>query len=230
MIRSSLAFGAVLTIFASGCAEPATAATKATAHTHEGAEHWYPLDLGSMWTFQLKMDPASPGMLSISCITMRDSDGANLLTGKRVQQLRVVEDGIVTVRPPSKAYLLRVPFALGEKWTGLDGSTVTVTKVDAPMTVDAGTFSGCVETTETAGDATGSETLKTTYCPEVGPVQMEILTSGDETVPAQHIIGKLRAYGPPTEIMDEGAIDAAIAKGGKGEKTTKSACESVKAR
>jgi hypothetical protein len=181
-----------------GCTEPATPATAGGKLAHQGAEHWYPLEKGAMWTFVVRLDVARDGMLSISRVTMRDGDDANVLTGDRAQSLRIVADGIVRV--PSKAYLLKVPFALGDQWPGIEGATVAVTQVDQTVTVEAGTFHGCVETTETRGDGMGAETLKTVYCPEVGPVAMESFAPGGEAMPPQRIIGKLRAYGPPLDL------------------------------
>jgi hypothetical protein len=90
--------------------------------------------------------------------------------------------------------------SLGDRWPGSGGASVEVTKVDTKVTVEAGAFEGCVETTETfRGDE--PRVVVTTYCPEVGPVLLEIHeTNPPPGEPAATVIARLKAFGPPIEL------------------------------
>jgi len=171
------------------------------ASKFQGVLQYYPLEKGLQWSFMLR-DPqagaAGPGLLAVTKCVEFDGHVALLTTGKELSELRVEKDGIVRVA--SGAYLLKLPLSLGERWPGAGGATVEVTKVDEKITVEAGDFEGCVETTETfRGDE--ARVVTTTYCPDVGPVQLEVhqtaVAPGEVPVGA---IAKLRSFGPSVDL------------------------------
>jgi len=137
-------------------------------------------------------------MLKLDKVIAFDGKIAIVQSGAESRTYDVVADGIV--RDPSGAYLLKYPFKLGDKWAGAKGAEVEVTRVDAKVTVEAGTFEGCVETTETIrGDEAGL--VRTVFCPDVGPVEAEVRELNPppgET--AQFAVQRLIAYGMPETL------------------------------
>ena len=164
-----------------------------------GVLRFYPLAKDWQWAFLIHdAIQGGPGLLAVTKVTAFDGHVALLTTGKELTELRVEKDGIVRVG--SGAYLLRWPLAAGDRWPGANGATVEVTKVDASMTVEAGTFAGCVETTETfRGD--DARTVQTTFCPDVGPVRLDVreTASAPGEVPAS-AVATLRSFGPTLDL------------------------------
>ena len=191
---------ATAAIAVGGCGGGPGAKT-ATATKFTGILRYYPLEKGWQWSFMLRdpqQGPAAPGLLAVTKVVEFDGHVALLTTGKEMSELRVEKDGLVRVA--SGAYLLKLPLSLGERWQGATGAIVEVTKADVTMTVEAGTFEGCVETTETfRGDE--ARVVATTYCPDVGPVQLEVhqTTAAPGEIPVT-AVAKLRSYGPAVDL------------------------------
>lgn len=195
-----LAALALAAVALAGC-EGNPTAKGPSASKFSGVLRFYPLEKGWQWSFMLR-DPqqgaAGPGLLAVTKVVEFDGHVALLTTGNELNELRVEKDGLVRVA--SGAYLLKLPLSLGERWPGAAGAVVEVTKVDEKVTVDAGAFEGCIETTETfRGDE--ARVVTTTYCPDVGPVQLEVhqttVAPGEAPVTA---IAKLRSYGPAVDL------------------------------
>ncbi len=197
-IAARLAWLAFVGALALACG-PKTEAKGAEAPRFTGVLRFYPLETGLQWSFTAH-DSTAPGiglLVVTKCVSF-DGHVAMLSRGPERSELRIESDGIVRV--DSGAYLLKEPMALGDKWPGAKGATVEVTAVDKKITVDAGSYEGCVVTTETfRGDTPGI--LTTTYCPQIGPVQLEIR----ETVampgePLGWTTARLRSFGPALEF------------------------------
>jgi len=188
-LHDALGLFVVLMMACGPSKEPTTAAP---ASKHQGVLRFYPFDVGSGWSFMTRDIVGGPGQLTVTTVIAFDGKTAVLDTGGQARTYRVAADGIV--REPSHSYLLRWPVTLGDKWPGSGGSVVEVSKVDAPVTVDAGSYQGCVETTETfSGDRAG--TIRTTFCPDVGPVLVEVRESVALGEAPRVLIGRLRWYG-----------------------------------
>jgi hypothetical protein len=150
------------------------------------------------WSYMVYGPPGAPGLLKVDKVIAFDGSTAVVQSGDASLTYRVAKEAIY--REPAHVPLLKFPVKLGDKWPGSKGSNVEVTKIDLKITVDAGTFEGCVETTErVGGDAAGI--LRTTFCPDVGPVIVEIHElNAPPGEMAAHLTGKLRAYGQPVTI------------------------------
>jgi hypothetical protein len=164
----------------------------------KGALLYYPFEPNSQWSFRVSGPPGLPTLLKIDKVIAFDGQIAIVQSGAESRTYKVVPDGIV--RDPSGAYLLKYPVKLGDKWPGAKGATVEVTRVDAKVEVPAGTFEGCVETTETIqGDEAGL--VRTVFCPDVGPVEAEVRELNPppgET--AQFAVQRLLSHGMPTSL------------------------------
>ncbi len=161
-----------------------------------GVLRYYPLEAGMQWSFMLRENPSTPGMLLVTKVVAFDGTNAELRTGDSTTALRVASDGIV--REPQHTYLLRWPIVHGEKWATSAGATMEVTAVERHVEVEAGAFDGCVETTERFG-GDQPKVLRTTFCPDVGPVSLEATALGMAGGPVtQRAV--LRAFGPPITL------------------------------
>lgn len=159
---------------------------------HSGVLRYYPLDPGMQWSFMLRESPAAPGLLVVTKVVAFDGTNAELRTGTSTTALRVAPDGIV--REPQHTYLLRWPVELGAKWPTSPGASLEVTAVDQKVTVEAGSFEGCIETTERFG-GDEAKVIRTVFCPEVGPVTLEATALGLEGGAVTQR-ATLRAFGP----------------------------------
>jgi hypothetical protein len=100
----------------------------------------------------------------------------------KVQRLRYDDKGLL--REPQGYYLLRAPLAVGQSWPAGPNVSVAIVKIDAEITVPAGTYRGCVETVDRRVGAV-SGTIKSVYCPDVGLVLLE--SEGQGQGPGQEV-------------------------------------------
>jgi hypothetical protein len=191
LVVRSLALAALLL---SACGPSNNEAKAPRASKYKGVHAYYPFEVGMQWTFMVRLPGAPMGILKVDKVIAFDGKLAIVQDSTSSRSYSIGPNGIT--REPSHAPLLKWPIVLGDKWPGAEGATVEVTKVDAKVTVEAGTFEGCVETTERVGGDAAS-ILITTFCPDVGPVMIDIaaLNQAPGEPPAQHI-AKLRAFGP----------------------------------
>ena len=168
----------------------------------KGVHAYYPFETGMQWTYTVRGGPGTMGILKVDKVIAFDGTVAVVQDATSEKSYRVTPEGIT--REPSHAVLLKWPIVLGDKWPGASGSTVEVTKIDAKITVEAGTFDACVETTERIGGDAAS-VLVTTFCPDVGPAIIDIreMNPPPGEPPAQ-LTARLRAYGPAMTIPPKG--------------------------
>ena len=178
-------------------------AKTATASKYPGVLQYYPFESGMQWSYMVHGPPGAPGLLKVDKVVAFDGQTAIVQSGDASLTYRVAKEAIY--REPAHIALLKWPVILGDKWPGARGSSIEVTKVDAKITVEAGTFEGCVEMTErVGGDAAGL--LRTTFCPDVGPVIVEIHElNAPPGEMAAHLVGRLRAFGMPVSFPENGS-------------------------
>jgi hypothetical protein len=195
---------ALVLLSACGNASCGNSAGPSSAHKAKiaGALAYYPFAAGMQWSYMVYGPPGAPGLLKVDKVVAFDGKTAIVQSGDASLTYTVANEAIY--REPAHVPLLKWPVTLGDKWPGAKGSKVEVTKVDAQAVTPAGTFEGCVETTESVGgDAAGL--LRTTFCPDVGPVIVEIHElNAPPGEMAAHLVGKLRAFGMPVTIPPKG--------------------------
>jgi hypothetical protein len=206
MRRGSLRHALLLALASAclpSCGSPGASTAKSASGTeHAGVLRFYPLDQGMQWSYVVREVGQSEGILSVTKVVGFDGTTAVLSQGGQTLSMRVAKDGIV--REPSHAYLLKWPVILGDKWAGKDGAQLEVTKVDEKVLLEAGSFEGCVETTERFG-GDEARAVRTVFCPEVGPVIVEVrslVVVPGEVPPA--LVGRLQAYGPAMDLGKPG--------------------------
>lgn len=185
---------AIALLATAACGGSKNEATAPRASKYKGVHAYYPFEPGMQWTYSVRGPGGAMAMLKVDKVIAFDGTVAVVSDATAENSYRLTNDGIT--REPSHAPLLKWPIVLGDKWSGAKGSTVEVTKVDQKVTVEAGTFEGCVETTERVGGDAAS-VLMTTFCPDVGPVIVDIreLNPPPGEAPAQ-LTARLRAFGP----------------------------------
>jgi hypothetical protein len=190
MMNRSLSLLVVLLVACGGTKE----ASAPRASKYKGVHAFYPFENGMQWVYSVRGPGGTMGMLKVDKVIAFDGSLALIQDAKATNSYRLAPEGIT--REPSHAVLLKWPIVLGDTWDGAKGSKVEVTKVDAKITVEAGTFDGCVETTERIGGDAAS-VLITTFCPDVGPVSVDIreVNPPPGEAPAQ-LSARLRAFGP----------------------------------
>lgn len=178
---------------ASACGGGDRASSPAAAPNDAGgsraAETWLPLVDGNIYHYVTR-ENADSGML-VTRIVRTDATHGELHTGRVVKRLVYAPDG---VRYDGGALIVQTPVALGSSWRGEHDGTTTITGVDGAVTVPAGTFAGCVVTTEEGGRVPGAR-YTTTLCPNVGIVLLEV------AAPGTTLRAELKSYGPPVVIQ-----------------------------
>jgi hypothetical protein len=176
---------AVLLLFAAGCASaPAPMATVELTPAR-----LYPLVAGSAWSYDVDTGESSP-VLAIARVTAAAEGRATVQGGEGATHYQLRPDGIF--RDERGGYLLKAPIRAGAQWPSGGGMQAQVQRLGVALDLPAGHFSGCVEILE-QGSQSGA-VIETTYCPEVGPVQVISsmrLELGQQTV---RVVARLRGY------------------------------------
>ncbi len=198
MHSSAHAFLLALSACLSACGNEPAAKTP-TASKFQGVHRYYPFETGMQWSYTVSAGPGIPGMLVVDRVVVFDGKTCIIQRGNESRAYELRNDGIVQM--PSGSFLLKWPATLGDKWPGkVPGAAVEVTKVDAKITVEAGTFEGCIETTEVIGGDDASM-LRQSFCPDVGPVSAENrLLHAPPGEPPSLLMARLRAYGQVQNI------------------------------
>ncbi|MGC4091773.1 MAG: hypothetical protein QM756_28600 [Polyangiaceae bacterium] len=119
---------------------------------------------------------------------------AELSVAGRVRRLEIDDSG---VRHATGGYLLKPPLELHAKFPG-DFGMVEITAVDKAVSVPAGNFSGCVETTEELNGADFHKRTVTSFCPDVGIVARRTEAESNEGNAVESL--KLRSHGPRVDL------------------------------
>lgn len=172
-LRRSLA--GVLTLAA--CAEAprgsgahSAAAGPHTAPSGSAVERFLPLKADTVFSYRAWLPESTAPELLILQVERPTPTHASLRSGSSIKRIEFVADG---VRLVTGGYLLKAPLREGSEWAGPAGR-VHVTAVDREVKVAAGSFVGCLETTESDSRTGSPRTISTTYCPDVGIVKFSV--------------------------------------------------------
>jgi len=158
-------------------------------------ERLYPLALGSAWSYDVDAGDGEQ-VLAITRVVEAGPGYAGVLGGEGVRRYELRPDGLY--QTALGGYLLKAPITANASWDAGRGVTARVAETAVAVETGAGSFSGCVRVVEEG--APSGAVVRTTYCPDVGPVEVEsriVLDHG-----AVQVIARLRGYrigGEPTE-------------------------------
>jgi hypothetical protein len=163
----------------------------------------YPMNEGAEWVYDVDTGGDEPPTLGI--FEVIEADGSR----RSIANVRNMDaDGNVTHGEPivyelepegirhlaSGGWVLRGPIREGASWDGMGSRTARVSNLDVDVEVFAGTFERCVEVEETGG--ADGRTVRTVYCPEVGPVLIESRMESELTMRTVVTQARLRTYSP----------------------------------
>jgi hypothetical protein len=201
MIRVSL-----LVVCVAGCGpEPGPIVPTAEPSSHPAVssgsplERYFPLVDGHVYGYDVDTlsDHPSTGALS-AAITRTSPTSGTFRIGSTTRRIQYEEDGIAATEPNGdRAYLLKGPLTEGTTWLGAQGAQIRIANAHASVSVPAGTFVECVVTEEKRfGDF--PKDVTTTYCPDVGIVELSIKSQ------ASVQRASLKQFGPPVDLGPEG--------------------------
>jgi hypothetical protein len=150
-------------------------------------ERLYPLALGSAWSYDVDAGDGE-SVLAITRVVEAGPGYAGVLGGEGVRRYELRPDGLF--QSALGGYLLKAPIAANATWDAGRGITARVAETALAIETAAGRFTGCVRVIE-EGAASGA-VVRTVYCPDVGPVEVEsriVLDHG-----AVQVIARLRGY------------------------------------
>lgn len=154
---------------------------------------------GSVWTYDVDTGEGLP-VLAITRVVARREDRVEVSSGGAPLSYEVRPEGLY--RADLETYVLRTPIQKGTRWEGRDGASVEITDVQKMVVAPAGDFSGCVEVTESGGQ--NEKLVRTVFCPDVGPVEIESSLQIALTGQAARVTAKLRGYDFSAALMDPG--------------------------
>lgn len=147
----------------------------------------YPMAPGSAWSYDVDAGDGTT-VLAITRVTSAGDGYAAVQGGEGTTQYELRPDGIY--RADRGGYLLKAPLRAGAGWPSGGGMQAEITAMDAAIETPAGQFRGCVEVVE-RGAPTGV-LISTTYCPDVGPVQ--VVSSLTLSTGEVQVVARLRGY------------------------------------
>lgn len=194
-MRAAFALFGLIGLAPIACAQPPAPRSAAppsldSPSASSKAERYLPLRADTVFSYDAWTPESAEPTLLILQVERPSSNHANLRTGGSVKRLELVADG---VRLVTGGYLLKLPLAAGADWAGPAGR-VRVTEMERELTVSAGHFVGCLETTESDTKSERPRSIVTTYCPDVGIVKFSV-ADGDRQERFE-----LRSFGPRVDV------------------------------
>jgi hypothetical protein len=150
----------------------------------------YPLAAGSAWSYDVDAGDGVP-VLAIARVAEAGPAYAVVQGGEGMTRYELRPDGIF--RSDKGGYLLKAPLAAGARWGSGANLEASVIRTGVAIDTPAGRFQDCVEVLE-RGAQSGAE-ISTTYCPDVGPVQVVSSVALDLN-PGQNVrvVARLRGF------------------------------------
>jgi hypothetical protein len=175
-------------LVACGGAPPSAARPDPDART---PRRLYPLREGNVWSYKVDTGTNLDSLVVMRVVRAENghfevSPGGG--GSPNVYELR--PEGLF--RPGNGTWLLRAPLEAGASWPSASGMTATVTSIAARAATGAGEFTDCVEITEEGGD--GGRTIRTVYCPDVGPVLIDTSMALTTSETPMRVVARLQGY------------------------------------
>ncbi len=190
---------ALVRIMLAGCAGTATSAAGPRAD-RLAPTTLYPMLEGAQWVYDVETGPEPPTLGIFEVVEVR-GDLRAIANNRGMSADGVVRHGEPTtyrIEPEgirhlgSGGWVLRAPIREGAEWDGMGGRTARVTSIDASVEVVNETYEHCVDVEETGGE--DGRTVRTVYCPEVGPVLIESRLETQLTMRTVSTRARLRSY------------------------------------
>src|SRR5689334_16410213 len=169
----------------------ACASSPAAAPTAElTPERLYPMALGSAWSYDVDAGDGSPPVLAIARVIEASPGRATMQGGEGVTHYELRPDGIFRVE--QDGYLLKAPLRAEASWASGRGMQARIQHLGIVLETPAGRFEACVEVLEQG--STSGATIRTTYCPGVGPVQVVSSMQMQLSAEPVQVVARLRGF------------------------------------
>jgi hypothetical protein len=148
----------------------------------------YPLRSGAAWSYDVDTGMGPP-LLAVTRITAVTNNQVEMAIGQSKILYERRAEGLYW--PERQAFVLRAPLHEGARWDAGKGATAEVRSMDRSLDTPAGHFQGCVEIVESGGE--GQKIVRTVFCPDVGPVEVEssMVLEGEGSA---RVIARLRGF------------------------------------
>jgi hypothetical protein len=168
-----------------------------TAASGTTAERLFPLVDGMVYTYSTVNEVGEEGLL-VARVHRSDSAHGELRFPSGAKAFELLPDGIALHgRGGETSYVIKTPLVVGTSWRGEHGGQSRILNVDAMIDTPSGHYEGCVQTLEERlGDR--PTRYSTTFCPQVGVVQIEVATGSNYERAA------LKSYAPPMRMREDG--------------------------
>lgn len=153
-------------------------------------ERLYPMPLGSAWSYDVDTGDGSAPVLAITRVIEASEGRASIQGGEGTTHYQLRADGIYCEE--RGGYLLKAPIRPGARWPSGHGVQARIQNAKLTLETAVGRFSGCVEVLE-QGSSTGA-VITTSYCPEVGPVQVISSMQLELAQQSVRVVARLRGY------------------------------------
>ena len=199
-----------LCLLLSGCSATTDGATAATpspwlapnggppnAASGSSVERFFPLVDGMIYTYTTVNETGEEGLL-VARVHRSDAHHGELRFPAGAKAFELAPDGVLLgARGGEPSYVLKLPLAVGTSWRGEHGGQSRILSTAASIDAPAGHYEGCVQTLE---ERLGDRPTRyaTTFCPEVGVVQVEVSTG------ANYERAALKSYAPPVRMREDG--------------------------
>ncbi len=165
------------------------------------AEKYFPMIDGHIFHYRTESfgegRPSGVGALMMKMHRSSASSG-ELRRPSGAQRFEYTPGGIATkTKAGAPAFLLKLPLGPDLVWLGPHGGQTRVSATGVTATTQAGTFAGCVTTSEERGGDAPMKVI-TTLCPDVGIARLEV-QSGPAVERAELVY-----FGPPVDIGADG--------------------------
>ena len=178
---------------------PSSTPTGVIASSGFPLERYFPLVNGNLYNYEVETLSDAPSIDALhASVTRITPTSGTFRIGATTRRIQYEPDGVAATEPSGdRAYLLKGPLEAGTSWLGAQGGQIRIADVHARVSVPAGTFVECIVTEEKrAGDF--PKDVTTTYCPDVGIVELSIKSAGALQK------ATLKSYGPPVDLGPEG--------------------------
>ena len=187
-LPASLRF-ALVAACALACSPPPQPKAPSAVGATSGVARYLPLQDGTVFSYETSTEPSSERGVLVLEVRRPRPETAELVVAGRARRLTVSSEGVAHV---TGGFLLREPLAVGSTFRG-DFGQVRVTRVNHAVTVPAGAFEDCIETSEEMTTDAGTKRTVTAYCAGIGIALRETTAEQDDQVGSERIA--LKSWG-----------------------------------
>ena len=160
-------------------------------------ERFFPLVDGMVYSYITVNEVGDQGLL-VARVHRADAFHGELRFPSGAKVFELAPDGVlIHARGGEPTYVLKLPVQVGTSWRGEHGGQSRIVDASASIDTPAGHYEGCVLTLE---ERLGDKPTRysTTFCPQVGVVQIEVAAG------ANYERAALKSYAPPMRMREDG--------------------------